>query len=170
MKPPKPAVLSPQPGFFPQELKPYSQWVFWKLELDKDGEWTKVPYNLRNKRRAKSNDPSTWSDHKTMIQALADNNGFYDGVGFMLTAQDPFCMIDPDKCREPETGKIKQWAQDTMDKINSYTEVSPSETGLRIICKAKKPGPRCRKDDLEIYDDVRFMTLTGAALSLLHSD
>lgn len=55
-------------------------------------------------------------------------------VGFVFTRDDPFVGIDLDHCRDPETGKIKPWALEIVAKLNSYSEVSPSGTGLHIHC------------------------------------
>jgi hypothetical protein len=49
-------------------------------------------------------------------------------------------------------------------KINSYTEYSPSNEGLHIWIKGKKPGKRCRRKGLEIYDSERYLTVTGRHL------
>jgi hypothetical protein len=51
----------------------------------------------------------------------------------MLTPEDPFAAIDIDHVRDPVTGTIENWAQRFLDRAShSYTEISPSGTGLRI--------------------------------------
>jgi primase-polymerase (primpol)-like protein len=44
--------------------------------------------------------------------------------------------------------------------LNSYTEFSPSGTGLHVITQATIPQGR-RKDQLEMYSTGRYFTLTG---------
>jgi Protein of unknown function (DUF3987) len=44
--------------------------------------------------------------------------------------------------------------------LNSYTEASPSGTGLHIWVRGVKPGDKCRKG-IEIYSTKRFLTVTG---------
>lgn len=47
---------------------------------------------------------------------------------------DSFCAIDIDHC--VAGSKLTSMAQDIVDTMNSYTEYSPSGTGIRIICTA----------------------------------
>lgn len=90
--------------------------------------------------------------------ALAHVND-YDGLGFYV--EPPYLCIDIDDCRDPKTGKIESKALNLIYDLDTYTEVSPSGTGIHIWAKAVKPGPVCRKGKIEIYDTGRFMTLTG---------
>jgi len=53
-------------------------------------------------------------------------------VGFVFTADDPLIGIDLDDCRNRETGDPTTWASQIITQIDSYTEVSPSETGYHI--------------------------------------
>jgi putative DNA primase/helicase len=86
------------------------------------------------------------------------------GVGFVFTEDDPYAGIDIDKCRDSETGEIDPWAWKIVDALDSYTEVSPSGTGLHIFVKATLPGPNNRKGPLEMYESGRYFTLTGEHL------
>ena len=86
------------------------------------------------------------------------------GVGFVFTEDDPYAGIDIDKCRNSETGEIDQWARKIVDALDSYTEISPSGTGLHIFVKATLPGPNNRKGPLEMYESGRYFTLTGEHL------
>jgi putative DNA primase/helicase len=83
------------------------------------------------------------------------------GVGFVFTEDDPFAGIDLDKCRDSETGVVAPWAQKIVDALDSYTEVSPSGTGLHIFVKATLPGRNNRKGPVEVYESRRYFTLTG---------
>jgi hypothetical protein len=69
-----------------------------------------------------------------------------------------------DKCRDKESGEIDDWAREAIDQLNSYTELSPSGTGVHIILKAKLPPCGRRKDRIEMYDWGRFFTMTGRHL------
>ena len=42
--------------------------------------------------------------------------------------------IDLDGCRNPLTGDVDDWAVEIVKQFDSYTEVSPSGTGLKIFC------------------------------------
>lgn len=101
--------------------------------------------------------------------ALAEREGLA-GVGFVFAETDPYCGIDLDKARDPETGAIADWAQRVIDRVASYTEVSPSGTGLHIIARATLPGPGRKRNRpeggaTEMYDRARYFTMTGDALT-----
>jgi putative DNA primase/helicase len=83
------------------------------------------------------------------------------GVGFVFAEDDPFAGIDLDHCRDSETGAVAPWAQKIVDALDSYTEVSPSGTGLHIFVKATLPGRNNRKGPVEMYESRRYFTLTG---------
>jgi putative DNA primase/helicase len=96
------------------------------------------------------------------------------GVGFVFTADDPYCGVDLDNCIDAENGKLKSWAAGLLSQLDSYAETSPSGTGVKVFIKANKPGRRCRKayqdGEIEIYDRNRFFTVTGDRLQEYPSD
>ena len=48
-----------------------------------------------------------------------------------------------------------------VQQLDSYTEISPSGTGLRIFIRAKLP-PKDRKiGNFECYESGRYLTVTG---------
>ena len=145
----------------PLELKEQDQWVPWRLEI-RDGKPTKVPQDVHTGGRASSSDPSTWSAFDEAM-AFAKRNEC-TGVGFVVSADDPFCGGDLDNCVAPETGEIEPWAMEIVRSFDSYTEISPSGKGLRIMIRAKLPSGGNRKDRIELYDERRFFTLTGRRL------
>jgi hypothetical protein len=56
--------------------------------------------------------------------------------GFVFDAErDGIAGIDLDGCRDPTTGEIAEWAMKIVRSINSYTEISPSGTGVKIFCR-----------------------------------
>lgn len=142
----------------PDDLKAPPQWVAWRRGEKRDGKWTKIPVNARTGRNASHNLPDTWSDFQTACRYADEHNL---GIGFVFSADDPFCGIDLDKCRDPDTGTIEQWALDIIDGLDSYTEISPSGAGVHVIVRATKPGPRCKQGNIEMYDRQRFFTITG---------
>jgi primase-polymerase (primpol)-like protein len=70
-----------------------------------------------------------------------------------------------DHCRDPQSGEIEAWAQAIVNQLQSYTEISPSGTGLRILFKARLPPKGRRKGNIEVYDEKRYVTLTGHHLA-----
>lgn len=152
----------------PIELAALPQWVGWKYETRK-GKTTKPPYRASDGKRASSTNPEDWC---TLEDALhgAEVNGL-SGVGFVFSENDPYCGVDLDDCRDPKTGIIHDEAQVLIDYMASYTEVSPSGTGVHAIVKAAMAGPGRRTKDtpwgghLECYDKGRYFTWTGKALN-----
>lgn len=138
----------------PEELTVRPQWVDWKLEGERPD---KVPYSPRTGRRASSTDLLTWGTFAEASEAL--ETGAYSGLGFMFSTADPYTGIDLDNCVNPDTGKITSWAMEIATYFGSYTELSPSGTGLHIIVKGEVPNRR--KGDIEIYSTKRFFTMTG---------
>ena len=141
----------------PKELRDYPQWVVWKWE-ERDGKSTKPPYDPKTGKRASHSDLSTWGTFEDAVKAL--DKGF-DGIGFVFTEDDPFCGIDLDKCRDPASAEIKPWALKIIKEFDSYTEVSPSKTGLKIFIKGKLPEGGIKTKHVEVYDKLRFFTVTG---------
>ncbi len=153
-----PKLLSPNFKGIPGALTRLRQWVLWRWESGDDGRPTKVPYTPDG-RHAKSTDPATWSEFSAVVAAF--RKGGFDGVGFVFTKNDPFVGIDLDKCRSPLSGKVEPWAQSIITQLDSYTELSPSGTGIHILARAKKPGCDCRKHGIEVYDHARYFCVTG---------
>lgn len=158
----------------PLELKELDQWVCWKTEV-RDGKPTKPP-RMTTGEMADSSDPATWTSFEKAQAGYENGNAEgvrpsgriaprFDGIGFVFSADDDLCGIDLDKCRDAETGEIQEWADNWIQKLNSYTEVSPSGKGVHVIIKGKKKGDAARKDKIEIYDKVRYFTITGNVLN-----
>ncbi len=142
----------------PQALKDYNNWVCWEIQI-RDGKETKIPHSPHGG-FAKADDPSTWGTFE-QAQACFEQNEKLSGLGFVFGDNDPFCGIDLDKCRNPETGKIDAKAQTIIDDFASYTEISPSGKGVHIIIEGRKKGTKARKGKIEMYDTGRYFTMTG---------
>lgn len=158
----------------PESMKSRPQWVLWKLEPDEPGsdKLTKKPYQIDG-RLARANDPSTWTSFEKACAAFA--RGGYTGIGYEVSKDDPFAIIDLDGCRNSETGEVAGWALQIVECAESYTEISPSKTGLRIVVEAvldsTGKGKRLTERDaerivertpgLEIADARKFFTMTG---------
>jgi len=146
----------------PAVLRDLPQWVTW--DPSKPG----LPLTT-NCRAAKTNDPQTWADFE---QAIAAGRG----IGFVFSTDDPFVGIDFDGCRNPANGLIEPWAQKWIDAFATYTEVSPSGSGVHCILRGKSPFPTGRNVKLdyvarvspkdpgvEVYDHGRWFAFTGWA-------
>lgn len=166
-QPSRPVAPIVQADNIPSALKRLPHWVMWRYYFD-GKRWTKPPYQT-NGQKASTTDPATWTDFKSVMAALKQRDlnlrSFqFDGIGFVLNADDPFCGVDLDHCID--NGKLTAWAQHVVTTLNSYTEITPSGTGLRIFVRAKLPGGSGRKNgQIEIYDRARFLTITGQMLN-----
>lgn len=143
----------------PAVLKREAQWVCWRVEA-RDGEATKVPVDPATGGYASVTEPATWSEYAEAVAYYRAGDDA-DGVGFVFTAEDPYTGVDLDTCREPETGRVADWAQDVLRRLESYTEVSPSGTGFHVIVEGAVPTGEYRRGDLEMYDRDRYFTVTG---------
>jgi putative DNA primase/helicase len=142
----------------PADLRGCPQWVTWRYEL-RHGKWTKVLKNPSTGRNAKSDDATTWRAFEEAIASCSRQR--MDGVGFVFTAVDAFAGLDLDKCRNLETGMIEAWALTIIKEHDSYAEISPSGTGVKIFVRAKIPQGGNRKGQIELYDRGRYFTVTG---------
>ena len=136
----------------------------WQYET-RDGKKTKVPYCVRGYRA----DPGNKSTFSKFDQVISLTNG-YDGIG--IGVFDDICAVDIDHC--VEGGVLSEMADDIVKMMDSYTEYSPSGTGVRIFFKAsglsydkERYFVNNRKCGLEIYVSGytnKFLTATGNEL------
>ncbi len=145
-------------SIIPDELKRQKTWVGYVLKPNGKRS-DKIPMNVMTGKPAKSNDPETWTDFET-DEGLAIQRG-YSGIGFMF--QPPYVGVDLDHCIKD--GVIAPHALAILKTLNSYSELSPSGTGIHIICKGEiKQARKVSKIGLEIYTKGRFFTVTGNRL------
>lgn len=135
----------------PEELKSIDQWVYHK---------NKVPYNPSTNRKAKPSEPDTGTSFKYAIENFDESR--YDGLGLILS-DTGLIGIDIDDCINSETGIITPFALEILSTTKSYTEVSPSGTGLHIFAFGDMPesGRKAPKYGLEMYKTGRYLTVTG---------
>jgi putative DNA primase/helicase len=138
------------------DLKAQRRWVGYKSPTDK------APMNPHTGRNASSTDSATWA---TYAEATAAQKRYrWHGVGFVLNG-DGIVGIDLDDClKAVDDGYHRSnLARHIMAIAPSYTEVSPSGTGLHIIgmgrieraIKATISG-----DAVEVYGTGRYLTYT----------
>ena len=123
----------------------------------------KRPYDARTGFPASVTNPCHWSSHAEAAEALGQND--YDGPGFCFADFGGIAGIDLDKCRDPETGAVAGWAQDIVEQLCSFTEVSLSGTGLHVYVRGTVPGGGRRFGQIECYSSGRFFAITGCQLS-----
>lgn len=140
------------PSNIPQELKELNQWVGW----DK----AKVPLGPTANQNAKSNNPSTWVSFEQALSWITPKSRCR-GVGFVVNGNG-HVGIDLDHCIVD--GKPEPWARVLIDDLKSYTEISPSGTGIRIFVRGHLSHAIVHKGlgfNIEMYHSGRYLSVTG---------
>jgi len=134
-------------------MKRYSNWVCHR---------NKIPIDPKTGNTAKSNDSTTWGTYQ-QAKLLMEQDKSISGLGFMFS-HSPYVGIDIDHCIVD--GKMSKLALNIVYEFQSYTEYSPSGTGIHIICKGKLPGAGRKNSNLglEMYDSGRYFTVTENVL------
>ncbi len=151
----------------PQGLKEGSNFCLYKIEPG-NGKQKKVPYRTDGARA----DPGNKA-HLTQlinVQTVAQGGG-YAGIGKVVDT-DEFA-IDIDDC--VKDGKLNAFAQEIVDKLGTYAELSPSGTGIHIWGRAPnfvfdktRYYINNRKVGMELYTGsatTRYLTITVKALN-----
>jgi hypothetical protein len=120
-------------------LKELDQWVVW-MGVPKDGGGFRKmaihpeTHRAKGYRYSKPENQMPYPMTRAIAEGLIARTGRIYGVSFVPNLSGSFVVIDLDKVFDLETGEVlKPWALDLAQEISSYTEVSPSRTGLRII-------------------------------------
>ena len=149
----------------PQELKDNAGFCGWKYE-QRGGNRTKVPKTVTG-RNADISNPSDFCKFEEILEKAGD----FDGIGILIIGE--LTATDIDHCIV--NGRLTALARSIVEKVRSYTEISPSGEGIRIIGKTagfkydrEKYYINNRKLGLEIYTSgatERFVTVTGNAIN-----
>lgn len=147
----------------PLELKDRIQWVLFRYKIV-DGKLRKCPFNVWNQMKD-WNLPENQSSFELVYRTFNSNRG-YSGIGFVITESDPYICIDFDHVYDPVNREWNLQAFEEIQKLNSYTEFSPSGTGVHVFVKGKmiKAGRRQKQSDgtdREMYSNLHYMTVTG---------
>jgi hypothetical protein len=108
-------------------------WVAWREEIQ-NGRATKIPKNPATGRNASvPTDPSTYG---TRAEAETRGEKIQGGLGIVLGELPDgrhLVGIDLDSCRDAESGAIADWAEVVLERFDTYAEVSPSGTGVKLF-------------------------------------
>lgn len=161
----------------PSDLQSLDRWILWREE-ERNGQPTKIPYQT-NGEKAKSNDQLTWTSYEDA--ATCPNLANFSGLGFVLTKRDRFVGVDLDGCRDPKTGLVDEWAKEIILQLNSYAEVSPSGTGVKVFTRGEwsadwnrqvidGDGYGGKQPGIEVYTQGRYFAITGRKLQSMPSE
>ncbi len=139
----------------PERLVGLNQWLVWRYEENSEGELKKPPFTPSTGIRADITNPQSWGSFSEA--QLAYSAGKWDGIGLALVSD--IVAIDIDDCivddvPEPRVEKI-------IRHLNTYFEKSPSGKGVRGFIYAALPGTHRRREKIELYEDKRYVTITG---------
>ena len=132
------------------------RWVNWSYKTTPDGKKTKVPVG-------KSNDSTTWSTYQNLQN--------HDNIGIMFGTDNTFLGVDIDHCVDIATRKVTHDKREEIlqfiKEADTYTELSPSKSGLHLYFKLSEPLKLTsnKKAPYEYYSALRFFTVTGDEVS-----
>jgi hypothetical protein len=161
----KPTIAPVDKSAIHDGLHSFDRWTNWRYEW-RGNKWTKPPVYGLTGEHGSSTDRGSWvSFSEVFAQHRPGADGL--GIGFVLGEDDcgiHFSGIDLDDCRNAGTGELSDVARDIIATMDTYAEISPSRTGVKLLCiGAIPPGARTKNKagTVEIYSSGRYFTLTG---------
>jgi len=163
-RPGKPTALTVKPDAIPEELKQLRIWSGWQYRWsDEKKKWAKVPIDVDRGQPASSTDPATWSSFQKALEYYQRAGNEADGIGLFFNKADRLVGADIDHCVTDRV--LNDKAISILTRLNTYAEMSPSETGVKAIAVLDSPGLEKgfnnRQAGVEMYDTARFWTVTG---------
>ena len=170
-----PVVLPLKKENIPSELKNLHQWIGWAVGKQKsNGKYEKIPVNVRAK-PCNAHISANWMNFDVAVRGY--ENEFFAGIGFVLNGEtltndlgkNLFLIgIDIDHCVIKDSAGnfiISDEIYDVREQLsNTYLEISPSGTGVRMFVYSKQRVESSSADGREVYVDKRYLTLTGHSI------
>lgn len=151
----------------PKELRRLPSWCIWRYEQHAgEPKPRKVPFCIdgsrRHGRQGSPEDRARLVSFAAATEAAA-RKGF-DGVGLALLPGQNICALDFDHVVDPVTGAIPPEVMAIIG--DTYTEFSPSGTGLRAFVKGdlgnhKSQSAPGQPWGAEVFSSSGFVTFTG---------
>ena len=154
----------------PLSLRDTAQFCVWGYRT-RNGKQTKIPYTPVTGEKARTNDQSTFGSFASAVRAVELCPQEYSGIGVGIFGD--LVGVDIDHCID-DCGVLTSAAKDIIERLDSYTEISPSGHGIHILCYA--PGlnydtatyyTKNSSAGIEVYAasmTSRYLTLTGDVL------
>jgi primase-polymerase (primpol)-like protein len=151
----------PPYGLVPAELKERPQWINWRYKfVPGRNKAKKPPIDPRSGVEADVTSPATWATFDEACEAHQSGRWSTKGIGFVFTPEDPYFGLDLDGCLAKPSG-IAPWASSILDRLQTYTEWSPSGEGVHAIGRGRLACTGRKIKGIEIYDRGRYFTFTG---------
>lgn len=151
----------------PEILRTTPQWAVWKsIPQTSRAKPLKVPFMVSGQ-PADTRHPGNWGEFTTALDTWYEHQGQYNGLGFLFTSEDCFAGLDIDNC--VVNGEILPEARKIIAEFDTYTEFSPSGTGVKLFLGTEWKPPAdsrqgLRQNGMELYFSRRYFTVTGHAI------
>lgn len=160
-----PALLPVTVAGIPASMLDTPRWAPWRAVWnDKKKKYEKIPHRAdRPQYGLSSLSTRGWTTFHDAMRAYQRQPDKFAGVGYLMTGAHGLVAVDLDKC--VKGGEIAPWAAEVMAKLDSYTEISPSGNGLRIMIEGEVDRDWTNHEvGIEVYggEEARFVTITGA--------
>lgn len=136
------------------------RWAPYSLDPRPTGKPAKVPRHWRKGHRISTRQPEQWTSRRRAAESVKRHG--YAGVGVLI--QPGLVVVDLDDCID-WLGEVEPWAQEVVEVLDSYTEVSPSGTGLHVFLRGKCDfelfHSAGRQIELYAGNSPRYCTVTG---------
>ena len=113
----------------PDELKTES-FMLWRYE-ERDGRKTKPPLNPDTGLRGDVTDPSQWTDYENALRIHQSGRFRTNGISVVVHPDSELVGLDLDHC--VKDGAFSEEAQEILEGVCSYSEISPSGEGVRVF-------------------------------------
>jgi primase-polymerase (primpol)-like protein len=130
-----------------------------------NGKFDKIPCSPSTGKNINGQDSENWLNFDDAL--AAHRNGTGDGIGIVLSIDHPIpyngvdhylVALDFDNCKS----RMSQLQQLWLNLGKPYTELSPSDKGLRMFALSRQPFKGGNDGNgHELYSGGRFMTVTG---------
>ncbi|MES2663044.1 MAG: hypothetical protein V4629_07055 [Pseudomonadota bacterium] len=152
--------LKLQPESIPNNLKS-QPFAVWKAEprVGSQGKFNKAPLSPKTGQKIGANKPDLFGSFDEALKSYSV--GGYTGIGVLLTGNGIVGVdIDNYESLFTQQPQVKHFVSNAI-AMGIYCEYSPSATGLRLFTLGKLPSTGRKCGGLEIYDNARFLTITG---------
>lgn len=145
------------PASIPDELKAYTKWVCFSYQW-RNERWAKPPITEIGYAFDPINDSNYFQSFDRAVERFLQDYRIA-GLGIILPGDGSFAALDMDGCLVGRN--LTDFAKAQIRRLMSYTEISPSGQGIRILCHA--PGVRISRKtaEIEFYTYGRYVSVTG---------
>lgn len=151
----------------PREVRELNAFVVFKFAPPRKpgGKRSKLPFYVVD-RKMRTGEHGSKQDVTHLVSfaeavRLFEKDIKWSGIGVCALQTNDVFFVDLDKCVDAKTGEVNDLARELL-KWNTYTEISPSGQGLRLIMTGNPQINRKNHEaGIEMFCNKGFVTLTG---------